>query len=59
MERIPVCKICGNRLSFNGFAGMGSSHSNWYICDTDGCSRKGKDILITDDDLRCDSKMRI
>jgi len=59
MERTPVCRICGEPLVFNGFASMGSSHSNWYCCENESCERNGKNVLIADKDLYCDTKLRV
>jgi len=44
---------------FNGFASMGSSHSNWYCCENESCERNGKNVLIADEDLYCDTKLRV
>jgi hypothetical protein len=59
MEKIPVCRHCGKPLKFNGFASMGSSHSNWYICDNDDCPVEHQNILIRDEDLICDRELRV
>jgi hypothetical protein len=53
MDRKLVCKHCGNTLVWDGFAGMGSSHSNWYVCDNEECERYNKPIVVYDEDLQC------
>jgi len=46
MEKTPICRKCNVALSFDGFASMGSSHSNWYRC-----KKCGNTYLIRDEDL--------
>lgn len=47
VEFRPVCKKCKVVLNWDGFASMGSSHSNYYKCGT--C---GRVVEIYDRDLR-------
>jgi hypothetical protein len=46
MSLTPVCKKCKVDLHWDGFASMGSSHSNWYICP-----KCGQHFVIADEDL--------
>jgi len=59
MEKLIVCKVCGDPLVFAGFASMGSSHSNWYACENQSCERFNKSVIIADEDLYSDEVLRV
>jgi tRNA(Ile2) C34 agmatinyltransferase TiaS len=53
MQQTPYCKKCGHEMYWNGYASMGSSHSNYYRCSN--CRRC---VEIYDSDLKGDTVIK-